>query len=361
MDNPNITMEEYISLEEEKAHQHGKVYNWETAKYGKIWYDEDVHDLRSVETEFPTIVSNDELSSEKTLSCKPMVSSLNNNEIDFRISFDESDDEDYTVVFDKNLFSYKLIYVNDLKTDSENDNKKVNMPSFRSPKPKRHEMIFERQVNRVHLLDFEGLTPDMRQDLAVRLRMVYTRDDGQEVFVSHAWRRLFEIRAPLVHEFLLDFFSTCRIGSEMSDDGLRGLSVVTRELSLIDMGELIKLTICMEVGDNWAWVALEEKRQPVAVSAAPGDVEDAPDINKGRTIPQRLGRLEEEIQGLRQDVRSLQGLMKRPMTDQGRFSTWMVSCMMQLMKASRRTYQAFDGIFRGSYPEVFEMLSRRRT
>ncbi|GJR72999.1 hypothetical protein Tco_0085364 [Tanacetum coccineum] len=33
MDNPNITMEEYIRLEEEKAHRHGKVYNWETAKY----------------------------------------------------------------------------------------------------------------------------------------------------------------------------------------------------------------------------------------------------------------------------------------------------------------------------------------
>nr|GEX33529.1 hypothetical protein [Tanacetum cinerariifolium] len=36
-----------------------------------------------------------------------------------------------------------------------------------------------------------------------------------EVFVSHAWRRLFEIRAPLVREFLLEFFSNCRIGDEM--------------------------------------------------------------------------------------------------------------------------------------------------
>nr|GEV97397.1 hypothetical protein [Tanacetum cinerariifolium] len=30
MDDPNITMEEYIRLEEEKAHRNGKVYNWET-------------------------------------------------------------------------------------------------------------------------------------------------------------------------------------------------------------------------------------------------------------------------------------------------------------------------------------------
>ncbi|GKB46649.1 hypothetical protein Tco_0897402 [Tanacetum coccineum] len=98
MDDPNITMEEYIRLEKEKAHRHGKVYNWETAKYGKIWYDEDVHDLRSVETEFPAIVFNDTLTSEVTLSCEPTVSPLNDNKIDFRISYDESDNEDYTVV-----------------------------------------------------------------------------------------------------------------------------------------------------------------------------------------------------------------------------------------------------------------------
>ncbi|GKD95212.1 hypothetical protein Tco_1375049 [Tanacetum coccineum] len=110
MDDPNITMEEYIMLEEEKAH-------------------------RSIETKFPAIVFDDTFTSEIALSCEPAVSPLNNNKIDFRISFDESDDEDYTVIYDKNSFSYKIISVNDLKTDSENDNDKVNMPSFPSPKP----------------------------------------------------------------------------------------------------------------------------------------------------------------------------------------------------------------------------------
>ncbi|GJS57109.1 hypothetical protein Tco_0651893 [Tanacetum coccineum] len=37
------------------------------------------------------------LTSEAALSCEPMVSPLNDNQIDFRISFDESDDEDYTI------------------------------------------------------------------------------------------------------------------------------------------------------------------------------------------------------------------------------------------------------------------------
>ncbi|GJY08716.1 hypothetical protein Tco_0375770 [Tanacetum coccineum] len=135
MDNPNITMVKYIRLEEEKARRHGKVYNWETTTYGKIRYDEDVHDLGSAETEFPAIVFYDTLTSEAAISCEPMVSSLNNDEIDFRISFDEFDDEDCMVIFDKNSFSYKIISVNNLKTNSENDNDKVNMPLLPSPKP----------------------------------------------------------------------------------------------------------------------------------------------------------------------------------------------------------------------------------
>nr|GEY23839.1 hypothetical protein [Tanacetum cinerariifolium] len=64
MEDPNITMEEYIRLEEEKSRRRA-------------------------------IVFNDTLTSKTTLSYEPTVSSLN-DEIDFRVSFDDSDDEDYT-------------------------------------------------------------------------------------------------------------------------------------------------------------------------------------------------------------------------------------------------------------------------
>ncbi|GJX56376.1 hypothetical protein Tco_0286273 [Tanacetum coccineum] len=136
MDDPNITMEEYIRLEEEKAQRHGRTFNWQTATYGKMKYCEDEDDcFIDFETEFPAIVFDDTLTSDATPSCEPTVSPLNENEIDFRISFDESDDEDYMVIFDNNSFSYKIISVDNLKTDSENDNDKVNMPSFPSPEP----------------------------------------------------------------------------------------------------------------------------------------------------------------------------------------------------------------------------------
>nr|GEX18959.1 hypothetical protein [Tanacetum cinerariifolium] len=57
----NTPYSRYSMLEEEKACRCGKVYNWKTTTYGKIWDNEDVHDLISIETEFPAIVFNDTL------------------------------------------------------------------------------------------------------------------------------------------------------------------------------------------------------------------------------------------------------------------------------------------------------------
>ncbi|GJS64303.1 hypothetical protein Tco_0678867 [Tanacetum coccineum] len=135
MDEQNMTMEEYIKLEEEKARRRGRVFNWQTATYGKIRVDDDLYDLRSMEAEFPSIVIDDAFTPQDALPCKSQVSTPVNDEIDFRISFDESDDEDYTIICDKNSFSYKMISVNNLKTDSENDNENAGIPSFPLPKP----------------------------------------------------------------------------------------------------------------------------------------------------------------------------------------------------------------------------------
>ncbi|GJX99724.1 hypothetical protein Tco_0356743 [Tanacetum coccineum] len=104
------------------------------------------------ETKFPTIVLDN--TSDAALACGPMVSPLTDNEIDFRISFDESDDEDYTIIYDENSFSYKIISVDNLKMDSENDNDKVNMPSFPSPEP---EVSFSNDLD--FFKDFENEFP----------------------------------------------------------------------------------------------------------------------------------------------------------------------------------------------------------
>ncbi|GJX14387.1 hypothetical protein Tco_0206145 [Tanacetum coccineum] len=102
MNDPNITMEEYIRLEEEKAQSRGETFNWQTATFGRIrhYYEEERF------TNFKE-------------SSRPS------------ISLDESEDEDYTIIFDENSFSYKIMFVNDLKTDSEDGNGNM----LTSPKP----------------------------------------------------------------------------------------------------------------------------------------------------------------------------------------------------------------------------------
>ncbi|GKA35195.1 hypothetical protein Tco_0721686 [Tanacetum coccineum] len=119
MDDPNICMEEYIRLEEEKARRHGQTFNWQTATFEKVENFEDEDDCSiDFETKFLAIVFDNTL---KTIPSEPMVCPPNENEVDFKISLDESDDEDYTLIFDENSFSYKIIYVNDLKMNSGND------------------------------------------------------------------------------------------------------------------------------------------------------------------------------------------------------------------------------------------------
>ncbi|GJV99282.1 hypothetical protein Tco_1554534 [Tanacetum coccineum] len=125
------------------------------------------------------------------------------------------------------------------------------------------------------------------------------------------------------------------------------------------------------------------ERQPDTAVGAPAIAEDAPVVDEGdqailapiqapqqppppppgaaRIVPQRLGRLDDDVQGLCRDVGSLRGLVERSMTDHGRFSTWIMTCMMQLMDVSGLTYQAFDGTFRGSSPLAFHRRTRQRT
>ncbi|GJR86301.1 hypothetical protein Tco_0210312 [Tanacetum coccineum] len=70
MDDPNITMEEYIKLEEEKVQRQGRTFNWQTAKYGKMEYYKNEDDgFMDFETEYSTIVLDDAF--DTALSCEP--------------------------------------------------------------------------------------------------------------------------------------------------------------------------------------------------------------------------------------------------------------------------------------------------
>ncbi|GKE43771.1 hypothetical protein Tco_1471055 [Tanacetum coccineum] len=156
MDNPNITMEEYIRLEEEKAHKRRKMFNWETAKYGKIWYDEDVNDFRSVESEFPVIAFNDEptvgyiddldffkefenefpaivyndaQTSKSDLLIKPILSPQHIDEFDLNdeTSLSKYNKEEQNILYFNDVFPFNVIYPDDSKLDKDNDDDKINI------------------------------------------------------------------------------------------------------------------------------------------------------------------------------------------------------------------------------------------
>ncbi|GKC78345.1 hypothetical protein Tco_1129119 [Tanacetum coccineum] len=66
LDDPSMTMEEYIMFEEEKARKRGNVFNWQTTTYEKIRVDDDLHDFSSLEAEFPAILINDAFAPQDT-------------------------------------------------------------------------------------------------------------------------------------------------------------------------------------------------------------------------------------------------------------------------------------------------------
>ncbi|GKB89306.1 hypothetical protein Tco_0961578 [Tanacetum coccineum] len=87
--------------------------------------------------------------------------------------------------------------------------------------------------------------------------MVFDGDDREALFTSHAWRRLFGVRAPLVREIMLEFFSTCR----MSDT---------------EMGLDVADTLCFQLGGarrrmTWRQFILSLDLHSEEEMADPGD------------------------------------------------------------------------------------------
>ncbi|GJV56753.1 hypothetical protein Tco_1457758 [Tanacetum coccineum] len=205
---------------------------------------------------------------------------------------------------------------------------------------RRLDTIIGRQVNRVHILDFEGLTVEMRQTLTNRLRMEYTGAGG----------RIYDI------EIGLDIADTLCFQLGMARGQAPEKQTVTNLFYLRSMDEGTR-----------AWVARGPERQPIAAAGALEVIEGAPIVDEGvpcipapvqapqpppiaqtKTMPQRTARLKEEVHELRQSIVGLRGVVDKSITDQSRFDTWMTSCMTQLMDASGRTYQAFDNTLVGS-------------
>ncbi|GJR47903.1 hypothetical protein Tco_1316006 [Tanacetum coccineum] len=139
MDEPNITMEEYIRLEEEKACRRGKVFNWETAKYVNmpsfpsleptVSCLNDLDFFKDFENEFLAIVYNDALTSKSDFSTEPTLSPQHIDEFDlkYKTSLYECDEEEQNVLYFNDVFPFNVIYPDDSKLDKDSDDDKIDI------------------------------------------------------------------------------------------------------------------------------------------------------------------------------------------------------------------------------------------
>ncbi|GKB94441.1 hypothetical protein Tco_0980578 [Tanacetum coccineum] len=176
-----------------------------------ISHSDDLDFFKDFENEFLVITYNVDLTSKLT---KPSISFQHIEKFDLNneTSLSKYDEEERTVLYFNDSFPLNIVFPNNLKSkkdidDGEIDNyldnwmplnlvKNLYVPFGISFDPKRY----------------------YKDDVHTRI-LRRPRDEGQELFTSHAWRRLFEIRAPLVREFILEFRSTCRMSdTEMGLD-----------------------------------------------------------------------------------------------------------------------------------------------
>ncbi|GJX59618.1 hypothetical protein Tco_0291008 [Tanacetum coccineum] len=97
--------------------------------------------------------------------------------------------------------------------------------------------IYRREVHRVQVFNFGGLLDLIAEGLSTKIPMEHMDAQGQSVLASQAWRWLFNIRGPLVHELILEFFNTFRFRDAVLDldtaGALQGFSGYTPSYTLI--------------------------------------------------------------------------------------------------------------------------------
>ncbi|GKE31355.1 hypothetical protein Tco_1450677 [Tanacetum coccineum] len=123
MDDPNITMEEYIRLEEEKPRRHDLGNDRPLSLNLTIDYDLDY--FNDFENEFPVIVYNDGLTSKSYLGIKPLINSECIDE--FNLTDETSSfeyDEEIVLRFNV-LFNY--IHPDDLKSGKDDDHNSIDI------------------------------------------------------------------------------------------------------------------------------------------------------------------------------------------------------------------------------------------
>ncbi|GKC98887.1 hypothetical protein Tco_1169162, partial [Tanacetum coccineum] len=91
----------------------------------EVSYSNDLDFFKDFENEFPAIVYNDALTSKLNFLTEPTISPQHIDEFDLKdeTSLSEYDEEEQNILYFNDLFSFNVIYLDNLKSDKNNNNK----------------------------------------------------------------------------------------------------------------------------------------------------------------------------------------------------------------------------------------------
>ncbi|GJS86704.1 hypothetical protein Tco_0769340 [Tanacetum coccineum] len=136
MDDPNITIDEYIRLKKEKARRHAIVFNDTLTSEAllcepmpTVSYFDDLDHFKDFEKEFTATVYNDAQTSKLDFLIEPTLSPQHIDEFNLKdeTSLSECDDEEQNILNSNDLFPFNIIYPNDSKSDKDNDDDRVDI------------------------------------------------------------------------------------------------------------------------------------------------------------------------------------------------------------------------------------------
>ncbi|GKC83050.1 hypothetical protein Tco_1138767 [Tanacetum coccineum] len=239
MDDPNITMEKYIRLKEEKAQRQGQTFDWQTAR--KALFTSHAW-RRLFEVTEPLVI---EFMLEFFSTCRIT---------DTKMGLDVADTLcSERMILDKGDLRY---YWMEISSDRDFLGPAPSYVHIRDPLRRLyHRMIAcsifgrgqeAKKVTRVDLFNLRTMDRGTANVPYLLSKYLFRHAEGRK---NGAWLSGGHFIGQLAAHFGL-----------VGDQGLRGLSVVVSELLVIDLHELARLNICSRFGDTWAWVAPRPKR-----------------------------------------------------------------------------------------------------
>ncbi|GJU45019.1 hypothetical protein Tco_1202285 [Tanacetum coccineum] len=172
---------------------------------------DDLDFFTDFENKFPAIIYNDAQTSKLDLLNEPILNPQHIDEFDLndKTSLSEYDEEDKMKVGLQDIFGSFTTLLEYPDTD---------IFDFEGILARIH----RREVYGVPVFDFGGLPDLMAEGLSGRMLMEHHDKAGVSVFTNRAWRRMLDIKGPLVHELILKFFSTFKFGQAILDSDTLG-------------------------------------------------------------------------------------------------------------------------------------------